>query len=79
VALAALKGDRTLAELAEQFEVHANQIAQWQSQLRERASDVFATAAERSESAGPDVKELHAKPVLSWSKGLASWRWRMIF
>jgi transposase len=32
VALAALKGDKTLAELAEHFEVHANQIAQWKSQ-----------------------------------------------
>jgi transposase len=61
VALAAIKGDKTLAELAEQFEVHANQITQWKSQLQERASDVFATAAERSESAGPDVKTLHAK------------------
>lgn len=61
VALAALKGDKTLAELTEQFDVHANQITQWKSQLQERASDVFATAAERSQSAGPDVKELHAK------------------
>ena len=61
VALAALKGDKTLAELAEQFEVHVNQITQWKSQLQERASDVFATAGERSESSGPDVKELHAK------------------
>ncbi len=61
MALAALKGDKTLAELAEQFEVHVNQITQWRSQLQERASDVFATAAERSESAGPDVKALHAK------------------
>ena len=61
VALAAVKGDKTLAELAEQFDVHANQITQWKSQLLERASDVFATAAERSESAGPDVKALHAK------------------
>lgn len=61
VALAALKGDKTLAELAEQFEVHANQITQWKSQLQERASDVFVTAAERSESTGPEVKELHAK------------------
>ncbi len=61
VALAALKGDKTLAELAEQFEIHANQITQWKSQLQERASEVFATAAERSASTGPDVKELHAK------------------
>ena len=42
VALAALKGDKTLAELAEQFEVHVNQITQWKSLLQERASDVFA-------------------------------------
>lgn len=61
VALAAVKGDKTLAELAEQFAIHANQITQWKSQLQERASTVFATAVERSESAGPDVKELHAK------------------
>jgi transposase-like protein len=61
VALAALKGDKTLAELAEHFEVHANQIAQWRSQLQERAGEVFATAAERTKDAGPDVKELHAK------------------
>ena len=61
VALAALKGDKTLAEIADQYEVHVNQVAQWRSQLLERASDVFATAAERSESSGPEVKELHAK------------------
>ena len=61
VALAAVKGDKTLAELAEQFAIHANQITQWKSQFQERASAVFATAAERSESAGPEVKELHAK------------------
>ena len=61
VALAAVKGDKTLAELAEQFAIHANQITQWKSQLQERASAVFATAAERSESAGPEVKVLHAK------------------
>ena len=61
VALAALKGDKTLAEWAEQFEVHAHPITPWKSPLQERASAVFATAAERSESAGPDVKELHAK------------------
>jgi transposase len=61
VALAALKGDKTLAELSQQFDVHVNQITQWKSQLLERASDVFATAAERTGTAGPSVKELHAK------------------
>ncbi|CDH45531.1 MAG: hypothetical protein IPL59_16025 [Candidatus Competibacteraceae bacterium] len=61
VALATLKGDKTLAEWAEPFEVHANPITQWQIPLQERASAVFAPAAERSESAGPDVKERQAK------------------
>ena len=41
VALAALKGDKTLAELSEKFDVHASQIVQWKTQLLEGASGVF--------------------------------------
>ena len=41
VALAAVKGDRTLAELAEQFDVHPNQITSWKAQLEGGAADVF--------------------------------------
>ena len=60
VALAAIKGDKTLVELSEQFKVHPNQIGQWRQELLERASEVFATAAEKRD-AGPDIKTLHAK------------------
>ena len=41
VALAAIKGDRTLAQLAEQFDVHPNQITSWKAQLESGAADVF--------------------------------------
>jgi transposase len=45
VALAALKGDRTLAQLVEQFDVHPNQITSWKAQLEGRAADVFGPGA----------------------------------
>lgn len=41
VALATLNGEKTLAELAQQFDVHAHQITQWRSQLLEGAADVW--------------------------------------
>jgi transposase len=62
VALAALKGEKALSELAEQFDVHANQITQWKSQLLEGAVGVFSGEA-KAESAAEaiDLKSLHAK------------------
>ena len=60
VALAAIRGEKTLVELSEQYRVHPNQIGQWRAELLERATEVFATAAEKRD-AGPDIKTLHAK------------------
>jgi len=62
VALAALKGDKTLVELAEQFDVHANQITEWKSQLLKQAENVFLTKTERQAAElGPSVRDLQAK------------------
>jgi transposase-like protein len=62
VALAAIMGERTLAQLAEQFDVHPNQITQWKSQLQEGAAGVFGPAAGTAAKApAVDVKSLHAK------------------
>jgi transposase len=62
VALAALRGDKTLTEIAQQYEVHPNQVTEWKRQLLERAADVFdggVTSGDRESM--PDLKELHAK------------------
>ena len=62
VALAAVRGDKTLAELAQQFDIHPNQITQWKAQLLDGAAGVFGSEA-RGERAGPaaDLTVLHAK------------------
>lgn len=59
VALEAIKGDKTLVELSERFQVHPNQIAEWKRQLLEKAPEIFDKG--KSSQKEPDIKELHAK------------------
>jgi transposase len=61
VALAAIKGDRTIAQLAEHFDVHPNQITAWKSQLEGSASEVFGLGGATPTIPAIDVKSLHAK------------------
>jgi transposase-like protein len=62
VVLAAVEGDRTLAQLAGQFDVHPNQITSWKAQLEGGAADVFGpSGGNGAASAAVDVKSLHAK------------------
>lgn len=62
VSLAAVRGEKTIVELAQQFDVHPNQIAQWRNQLLDGAAGVF-DGEEKAAAAAPtvDVKTLHAK------------------
>src|SRR5919206_4846681 len=60
VAIAALKGDQTLSELAKQFDVHPNQITAWKAQLVEGAAEIFGASRTGAEPA-VDLKALHAK------------------
>ena len=60
VALAALEGNATLAELAQRFDIHANQITEWRRQLVAHAAEAFTAEGERHEPP-IDVKALHAK------------------
>jgi len=59
MALAAVKGDKTVVELAEQFHVHPTQITEWKQQLLAGAADVFGGTKPSAEA--PDLKPLHAK------------------
>ena len=60
LALAAIKGNKTISELAQQFDLHPNQITQWKTQLLESADQVFDGGSGSKEPA-VDIKTLHAK------------------
>ncbi len=71
VAVAAIKGDQTVAELAKRFDVHPNSIVQWKAELLERAGEIFEGA--RPAKGKP-------KPMsVTFMPRSASWRWRTIF
>ena len=63
VALAAVKGEKTLAELAQQFDIHPNQITQWKAQLLDGASRRCSASESAATVRGPavDLTVLHAK------------------
>jgi transposase-like protein len=58
VAFAAMKGDKTLAQLSSEFGVHANQIRQWKKRLESEAPGVFSTRRSKRER---DTEELQAE------------------
>ena len=61
VALAAIKGEKTMVELVQQFDVHSNQITQWKAQLLEAAGLLGGEAHPESAAPAIDLKSLHAK------------------
>ena len=61
VALAAIRGDKTVSELAQQYEVHPNQIADWKKRLVSGAEHVFDNGAQVNGDADEKDKDLHAK------------------
>jgi transposase len=66
VALAAIKSERTIAQLADQFDIHVSQITAWKDQLQAGAVDVFATFGNgKSPTPEVDIKSLHLESALN--------------
>jgi len=61
VALDAIKGELTMAELVKKYDVHANQITDWKKQMQAKAADVFGKGAQKSEQSEQKIADLHAK------------------
>ncbi len=61
VALEAIKGEKTMSELATQFGLHPNQIQQWKKQLLAGSEDVFGASEKSRKHCESEIKERHAK------------------
>jgi transposase len=61
VALEAIKGEKTLAQIAAHYEVHVNQVTTWKTQLLEQAAGIFGAGAVEGAADRERIRELHAK------------------
>lgn len=61
VALEALRGEKTVAELAKQYDVHPTQVTAWKNELLQRSAEMFGGTAAEGGADAEKVRELHAK------------------
>ena len=63
IALEAMKGDKTIAQIAEEHKVHPNQVSEWKRQLLEHGADVFSTVSERAQAMDEREREELIKTI----------------
>jgi transposase-like protein len=73
VALAAIRGDKTTAELASKFAVHTSQVTAWKKQLLDQAADLFQDGRRKSQDSVIQEEELYSqigrlKMEIEWLK-----------
>lgn len=61
VALEALRGDKTIQEIAAKYQVHPNQVSTWKRQAMDGMADLFSRGGKPSGPGDAEIKELHAK------------------
>ena len=61
VALEALRGDKTIQEIAAKYQVHPNQVSTWKRQAMDGMADLFSKGGKPSGPSDAEIKELHAK------------------
>lgn len=74
IALAAIRGDKTIAQISEEYKVHPNQVGEWKKQLLEHGAEIFNSSNERK--AGLEEKEReelintigHQTVIIDWFK-----------
>ena len=79
VALAAIKGDKTLAALSNEFQVHSTQITQWKKQLKDSLLEIFSLRRNKKDQKQQELMDQLYKQANAHSRGAFSYIWSVLF
>jgi len=75
VALEAIKGEKTMAQIASEYGVHPNQIGQWKKRLLKELPSIFSERRKKEAKEGTELaEELYRQMTVPGGRGRAQWR-----